>query len=458
MPEKNRRRPRGYWTVERCIQTLETFIETNGRRPRAAEMGRAGLPSQASFQNAVGCGYTQYCKEHGYSGKYLPVWTKESITAATDQFYAQYGRHPKQEEYNLEHGLPSHNTFHAHFGITAGEYWAQRYPFPNEWTSEAIISAFEHFIVCYSRLPLAKELTPENALPSFSVLRRHTGAATYSEFCRDHFPSLCPCKPIWNQESCMQAVDQFIAKNGRYPKPSDCRAANDLPSITTFSKKVGQTLSTYCKQNHSQLSGTRLRWTKELCIQAVDNFISQNGKSPNCKDCKSENGLPSPGTFFKVVGQTVAEYCGKPSLRRAMRIHWTKELCTQALCQFVVQNGRLPHSKEYRSANGLPSQSTFERKVGETIQEYCSRQYPELYQQLTKWTLSKVCEALDSFVERNSRPPTTRELFKENMLPSYVCFQKVVGMSPGAFIRDRYPEYYETPEREQSMGWKMQMM
>lgn len=457
MSEKNRRRPRGYWTAEHCIQALDTFIENEGRRPKSAELGKAGLPSQAIFQNAVGCSYAQYCREHGYTAKPLPVWTKESITAATDCFFEQYGRYPKAEEYDLEHGLPSHNTFPAHFGITAGEYWKQRYPIAQEWTPETIKTAFEHFVEHHSRLPFMRELKPEYGLPSFSILLNRTGAATYSEFCRTQFPSIPLNRSIWDRESCTQAVDRFILQNGKAPTSSDCYNANGLPRFDIFYKKVGQTVLEYCKQKYPQLPGTPRRWTRESCLQAVDSFIAQNGRTPNYRDHKPGSGLPSPSTFLRAVGQTMDEYCGRSPQHNTVQTRWTKERCMQALHQFVVQNGRLPHSKEYRNANGLPNWITFERKVGETISAYCGRQYPELCQRV-RWTPSKICAALDSFVERTGRPPLTTELSMENMLPSYTCFHRVTGMHPGEFIRQRYPEYYELPDRKQGMDLGMQMM
>lgn len=450
MSEKNKREPKGYWTANRCIQEVETFVKNEGRRPMTTELGKAGLPSETAFQNAVGCTYAQYCKKQGYTGKYLPIWTRESIIAATDLFFEQHGRYPKPDEYNLAHGLPSHNTFLAHFGITAGNYWKQRYPLQEKWTPETIKKAFEHFIECHSRLPTIKELKPEHGLPSAAIVLNRTSMATYTEFCQKYFPSFSLHRSVWNYENCIQAVDQFVVRNGRRPKYGDCHKANDLPSSATFRRKVGHSLASYCRQNYPQFSCTRPKWTREMCVQAVDNFISQNGRLPHYKDCKSENGLPDPSTFFKTVGQTIYEYCGRPP-----RIRWTKEQCTQSLQQFVHQNGRLPQTIEYCSKNGLPGLLTFKEKVGENAAAYHIRKYPELCQ---RWTLTKICEALDSFVEQYGRPPLTPELSKRNMLPSYCTVQKVVGTTPAKFIRERYPEYYENPEQNQDMGWGMQMM
>lgn len=464
---KKERGSKPRWTAENCIQALEAFIEREGRSPATVEMNaKFGLPSYLTFYNQVGYSHIKYCDDHGIvhyrsgrpriwnderckeaidrfvqekgrlpkilyeakpkfglptsvtfyhctgekMGEYLrktypelpernmnanAIWTKERIDAAADRFWETHGRHPTPREYDLEHGLPSRNTFTAHFGISAGTYWEKRYPVPPKWSTDQIKMAFNNFIEQNSRLPWLKELRPENDLPRLNHILSRTGMSTYSDFCREYFPSVPPSRRIWNKERCIQAVDQFIQQHGRCPRTDDFRRKTRLPPQASFRRYVGQSAFMYCKQNYPQLLILPCRWTKELCTQAVD--------------------------------------------------------------RFVAQTGRLPRSKEYTSDNGLPTWVTFQRQVGETGLQYYSRQYPKMRQAI-KWTPSRICEALDSFVEENGRPPRTNELSKKNQLPCYECFQKTVDTTPGAFLRERYPEYYENPDQKQDMSWGMQMM
>jgi len=99
--------------------------------------------------------------------------------------------------------------------------------------------------------------------------------------------------------------------------------------------------------------------------------------------------------------------------------------------------------------------------VGESLSKYFKRQYPNLPKargRERKWTESKICEALEGFLERTGRPPLSTELCKENGLPSYSVIQRVTGTPAGTFIHEWYAENYELPEQEETAGWGMQIM
>ncbi len=180
-----------FWTAEKCMAAVDQFVQKNGRLPKIQIEANSSseLPTPKTFQRHTGMTMGAYLK-HKYPELPTPrslglpapeecgrVWTKDRIIEATDRFMETYGRHPTTEEYGIKYGLPSHNTILAHFGVPAGVYWKRRYPMAaRSWTTDSILQAFERFIQAHGRLPLAKELRPENGLPTSGTVRRRTGA------------------------------------------------------------------------------------------------------------------------------------------------------------------------------------------------------------------------------------------------------------------------------------------
>ncbi len=402
---KRGRRP--YWTADRCVRALEAFIREKGRGPQYSEIKASeGLPAPSIFQDAVGMSCAEYCEEHGYSRTPLkdcrcPRWTTESIDAAAKRFFDQHGRYPRAEEYSLSHGLPSHNTFMAHFGISAGTYWKERFPMDSEqaprktWNSEKIRKAFDAYIEKHARLPHAAEFNRKNGLPTLDTVLRHTGVATCREFFLEYFPEFYAPPRTWDKESCVQSVRQFAQEHGKLPTMKDLSREKELPFLSSILRNTGA--ASY----------------QDFCTKYFPEFRPRR---------------------------------------------WDSERCIQTVSQFIKEHGRLPRAED-SGAYGLPCADTFRRLVGESPSKYFSRQYPELNKaHECKWTIFKIREALGRFMERTGRPPLSAELCKENGLPSYSVIQRVTGTPADAFIHEWYSENYELPEQEETAGWGMQMM
>lgn len=398
---KGRSRP-VRWTAERCIQALEAFLDREGRMPHMSEQGsKAGLASPKIFRKAVGCSYAEYGRRYEES----PRWTAEKCMAAVDRFVQKNGRRPRlQSEASPSSGLPASDTFLRHTGMTMGAYLKSKYP----------------------ELPAPRSL---------------------------QLPVPRECGKVWTKDSIIAATDRFIERYGRYPKTGEYSMKYGLPTHNTFLAHFGITAGAYWRQRYPTL---QQGWTADSILQAFERFVQEQGRLPQTKELRPENGLPASGTVTRHTGAVdYAEFCRTHFPEYVEPERWNRESCIQALERFLKEHGRRPAQEEHKQYEYLPSATTFTRHVGESEAQYCDRRHPELSRY---WTADKAAEALEQFVERNGRPPSSAEFCSANQLPSYLCFARAVGMPAGAFLRERYPEYYAQTGKGQREDYALRML
>lgn len=128
---------------------------------------------------------------------------------------------------------------------------------------------------------------------------------------------------LWNSEKAVSAVEQFVERHGRLPVAKEMKPENRLPSRRTFESKVGVSFFEYGRRYHPELvkeSETRHRqhvadsmrerseWTKETLIAAVKLFVEQHGRLPNIQEYTSKNNLPSYTRFCRIAEIALTDY------------------------------------------------------------------------------------------------------------------------------------------------------
>ena len=128
---------------------------------------------------------------------------------------------------------------------------------------------------------------------------------------------------LWNSEKAVSAVEQFVEQHGRLPVAKEMKPENRLPSRRTFESKTGVSFFEYGRRYHPELveaSETRHRqhvadsmrerseWTKETLIAAVKHFVEQHGRLPNIQEYTSENNLPSYTRFCRIAEIALTDY------------------------------------------------------------------------------------------------------------------------------------------------------
>ena len=95
------------------------------------------------------------------------------------------------------------------------------------------------------------------------------------------------------------------------------------------------------------------------------------------------------------------------------------------------------------------------QEAKQTAQLESDQENKENQNQPKMWDAKEVCEAIDSFIEKNNRIPTQKEFKNENGLPSYKAAGRALEMSPAEYMKERYDEL--AGDQVQESGLKMNM-
>lgn len=254
----------------------------------------------------------------------------------------------------------------------------------------------------------------------------------------------------WDRETCIQAIEEYVQAHNKVPLTHDLNAP--LPSPGTFAKYVGQSVLEYCRERYPDVTQRQGRgrepvWSRESCIQAVEEFIREHQAIPRVQELRPP--LPGGNLFKTYVGQSVGAYCKAyhPELHRNSTPHFTKEQIRAATDAFYAKHGRQARMVEHRAYNGLPGHNTITACFNMTAKEYWNKFYPEpgpghepeLKQQ---WTVDTVLEALKAYHAENGRLPTQGTFFNSTpQFPSKKVFEDLSGgMKYKEFIQFHLPD------------------
>jgi len=405
------------WDAQRCERALKRFVDRNGHAPSISQRKAwYGLPAGAQFQSLVGIGYDDYLSAHYPHLDAEPAdkpgrvnFTRELCIERLDTFLTSYGRFPNGSERNTGHGLPSELSFYKNTGMTFAQY--------------------------------VRETHPHIEIPE------KTG--------------LIPKKPLWNAESCIDALEQFIGDNGWIPTKTEL-ASMRLPNELIFHKHTGIAMKEYLLRQHPELpldnpARKNMKWTKSRCIEAIEEYYTRYGKYPNHQELIDNRELPAPTVFKKRVGEPPAVYMYShyPEYARQIRpqeygmigIPWKEEDIKAAIHRFVDANGRAPLRQEFVNKHGLPSDTTVKHVTGKTAMRLLAELYPE---KAVRWTKYGCKRAVDQFVENRGSFPRFQEMNPDNGLPTYATFRSQVGKTPKAYCVARFPRLagVKKPARE----------
>lgn len=123
-------------------------------------------------------------------------------------------------------------------------------------------------------------------------------------------------KKEWTEENIEFAVQKFIQQHQRLPVAREMLPENNLPTRRTFETATGMTLGQNSKlhypklvelneQRHKQkvldVRSEYAEWTKEKLTIALEKFVQENGRLPLQQEYTHDNGLPSYRTFCKIA-------------------------------------------------------------------------------------------------------------------------------------------------------------
>lgn len=256
----------------------------------------------------------------------------------------------------------------------------------------------------------------------------------------------------WTQEEIREATEAFYAQYHRYPKAGEYTSKNGLPTCNTIRAVFQMTAAEYSRTFFSQT--TRGSWTKESILQAIQKFIQEKGAFPTSKEYRSQNGLPSSATVYKL-------FPGEPLKSIYMRYFpeqiqgnyqmqsWTKESIIQALDEYWKRTGQLPGCRDFCRKNHLPTMYSIRKVFGHNslsaIYRQCFGQSTPLAKRF--WDQHTVLESVYAYHEKNGKFPNSVDFNNRNQLPSLGTVHKLF---PGMTFRDLCEKYFtvDMPEAE----------
>ena len=164
-----------------------------------------------------------------------------------------------------------------------------------------------------------------------------------------------------------------MTDNGRLFKVGDLGINNGLPDVFTVAKLFGSVT------NAQQLVDSEIRsqrhqkdWTKEVALETLTNWVTQNGRMFQRWDLEEDNRLPSLVLVRKFFGSLEkARLAVDPEFElRRHEDDWTKETALEALKKWVAENGRMFKTVDLGPHNGLPTANwVIEKFLGPIIKD-----------------------------------------------------------------------------------------
>lgn len=173
-------------------------------------------------------------------------------------------------------------------------------------------------------------------------------------------------------------------------------------------------------------------WTREKCIQALNEYIVKNHGLPPSNI--TVPGVPSSAIFISRVGQTYRQYAKEnfpdvPVTGRKKSCEWTRESIRAATDSFYEKYQRRPKALEHVAKNSLPSHNTIQATFNMTAAEYWDTFYPQT--KSTTWSEDEFLNELKCFQAQNGYLPNLSELDYLPQMPSSYTVRKIYGGRSG---------------------------
>lgn len=308
-------------------EAIDAFRAKHGRLPLYDDFRRRNnLPTRTRFIQIMGESPARYI-DRTY-GEHDDA-EREGYAEQVKAFIETNHRLPRSNEFQERNGMPPTKRFKEIMGEPPGTYLKRVYHEEKaKYRTEECRKAVKDFIERHQRLPRSDEFHSKNGLPSEPAFRRIMGEPAVA-YCKRTYPELLNTRinsnAIWNRDKCIQALTDYVKRNGKAPSSNGYTAKNALPSHSVFNHYVGMWPGTYAKTNLSQFLG------------------ATPAKEPP---------TPAPRKQPRVR---------KPKLPKAgVAVVWNRRSITDALLEFSRQYDRYPSKEELSPEHSLPAERTIE--------------------------------------------------------------------------------------------------
>lgn len=223
------------------------------------------------------------------------------------------------------------------------------------WSKESVLQSLVQFVKIHKRYPDHNdfETNPElpNAVAVYSLLNS-TWLMALKKRCEEEGIPLASINTIWTRESVLEAIDEFVTQNKRFPKISELRRKNGLPSKTSVQKVLGPGWrEALCRQYGFIEPKKNLTWDELL--SRVDSFRAIHGRIPRIEEYTRKNNLPTQSEMNTLFGPDWAMRLKK---HYGIRIptSWSEKLIVKRVEEFMRRTGEFPSKGDFKDDATLP--------------------------------------------------------------------------------------------------------
>lgn len=183
----------------------------------------------------------------------------------------------------------------------------------------------------------------------------------------------------WTKEKIDESIDNFYENNGRYPVYGELGAKNNLPSASPM-RRLYDGLNNYYSSRDIKTDShlrpnngkNKRSWTKNEIDIAFDTFILENGRIPISRELIFLNNLPTFDTIGRIYGSLNKYYEYRGWETNKEKINWDKDSITKTVKEFLDGKVML-RQEDYKKVSkqaNLPDYDTIRRIFG-NIKDFC---------------------------------------------------------------------------------------
>ncbi len=193
----------------------------------------------------------------------------------------------------------------------------------------------------------------------------------------------------YTKESIEAMLDAFISAHGRAPTMEEIQSGGEWPVYHTIKRQLGMTPQAYYKskfpaKKRKKASKRPHQYTPELIDRQMAKFVKKNGRLPQLKDMRTQNGLPSYAPFKKATGSTLKEYLkAHPELNASPEAEEIKvEIAENAAASGTL--AMAPAISDYMARMGMSLEElAFQTRIPEDrLHELLTSSASDLYKEL----------------------------------------------------------------------------
>jgi hypothetical protein len=174
-----------------------------------------------------------------------------------------------------------------------------------KYSKESIIASIQKFYAIHGRIPIGADFNENPEYPSIRTVSNYFGKWSTALSASGLDSVEKPRKrSAYSKEACIKAIQNFKNKHGKYPASRDFVKNPEYPSYSTVKNYFGSwshalLLAGFTEEKQDSN-------TKNILIRYIQKFYNSYGRIPECRDFLNNSNYPSYATYINHFGSWVA--------------------------------------------------------------------------------------------------------------------------------------------------------